>query len=111
MAVKHCVGKVRGDNRAGRRSRHREELELSAALSSLSKGKRVRVIQTIAEREGELTGQIEGVVESVESRATGSWFAHGKHDKLWLRRVLLRKDDGEQILVNVDPRTRITVLN
>lgn len=84
---------------------------MSVALSSLARGKRVRVTQSIAEREGVLTGQIEGVVESVESRATGSWFAHGKDDKLWLRRLLLRKDDGEQILINVDPRTEITVLN
>ncbi len=78
---------------------------------SIEKGQRIRVTQTIHERADDWQGSVEGTVERVEARPTGSWYAHGKNDKLWLRRLLVRKDDGELVLVNVDPRTRIAILN
>lgn len=80
-------------------------------LPTLAKGQRVRVTHRMLERQRVATGHVEGVVESIEARPTGSWFAHGKNDRLWLPRLLLRKDDGELILLNLDPHTAIESLN
>jgi hypothetical protein len=80
-------------------------------LPTLATGMRVRVTHRIPERDRVAVGQVEGVVESVEARPTGSWYAHGKNDRLWLPRLLLRKDDGERILLNIDPYTAIETLN
>ncbi len=51
-----------------------------------------------------------GVVESWQARPTGSWHARGKHDKLWLDRLRLRKVDGEITLLVIDDGTRIAKL-
>lgn len=51
-----------------------------------------------------------GVVEAWAELPTGSWHAHGKHDRLWLRRLRLRKVDGEVSLLVVDDSTRIAKL-
>lgn len=51
-----------------------------------------------------------GVVEAWEELPTGSWHAHGKHDRLWLRRLRLRKVDGEISLLVVDDSTKIAKL-
>ncbi len=51
-----------------------------------------------------------GVVESWDDLPTGSWFAHGKKDRLWLRRLRLRKVDGEITLLVVDDGTSIAKL-
>ncbi|MCK6456218.1 MAG: hypothetical protein L6Q92_06780 [Phycisphaerae bacterium] len=77
-------------------------------MSDVEPGQRVRIRQTIHVRNGDWSHEVEGVVVSVERRPTGSWFAHGKRDKLWLRRVQLRKDDGELVLVNLTPDTDVT---
>ncbi|MBI5763401.1 MAG: hypothetical protein HZA51_07745 [Planctomycetes bacterium] len=34
---------------------------------------------------------------SISPQPTGSWFAHGKNDRLWLNRLRLLKDDGEVV--------------
>src|SRR5215470_6856647 len=81
------------------------------SVPMLPRGKRVRVTHQIEERDRVTAANIEGIVESVEARPTGSWFARGKNDRLWLPRLLLRKDDGELILVNIDPQTRIVSLD
>ncbi|MBX3395112.1 MAG: hypothetical protein KF841_07055 [Phycisphaerae bacterium] len=47
----------------------------------------------------------------MQARPTGSWFAHGKGDKLWLTRLRLRRDDGELVDFNLDQDTRITLLS
>lgn len=85
-------------------------MNLFANAQTLSVGQRVRVVQHIRERDREWQTTIEGVIESIEPRKTGSWFAHGRDDKLWLQRMLLRKADGEQVLLNVDAGTEITRL-
>ena len=51
-----------------------------------------------------------GVVEGWEELPTGSWYAHGRKDRLWLRRLKLRKVDGEVSLLVVDDATSIAKL-
>ena len=51
-----------------------------------------------------------GTVEEWEELSTGSWFAQGKYDRLWLRRLKLRKVDGEFSLLVVDDATSIAKL-
>ena len=76
----------------------------------LQPGQRVRIVQTIDRRDRDWRTTVTGVVRAVEPQKTGSWFAHGKDDKLWLLRVRLVKDDGEVTVLNVDPRTQIEPL-
>ncbi|MEM6553979.1 MAG: hypothetical protein AAF750_17825 [Planctomycetota bacterium] len=68
-------------------------------------GQRVRVTQQV-QHKGWRTS-VEGVVESLEQRKTGSWFAHAKDDRLWLDRLVLKKDDGEIVVCNLDPYSRV----
>ncbi len=83
---------------------------MTAVLTALRPGQRVRCTQVICDRARTQSGSVEGVIERIESLPTGSWFAHGRNDRLWLRRVRLRKDDGEVTLLIVDPGTRFEVL-
>jgi len=78
-------------------------------------GTPVRVVQSTvhrARRGGVRTRDavVVGVVESWQHRPTGSWYAHGKNDKLWLERLRLRKVDGEVALLVIDDGTRIAKL-
>jgi hypothetical protein len=79
-------------------------------MSELQPQDRVRVTQTIQTRAGAWQTQIEGTVVRVASRPTGSWYAHGKHDKLWLKRVLLKRDDGELVELVINNQTQVTRL-
>lgn len=54
---------------------------------------------------------VEGVIQEVEVGKTGSWYAHAKDNKLWLRRIQLRKDDGELSTLNVDQWTEVERLS
>jgi len=74
------------------------------------KGTPVRVIQTTKRRVASYEAESVGVVEAWENRPTGSWYAHGKNDKLWLRRLKLRKADGEITLLVIDDATTIAKL-
>ena len=76
----------------------------------LEPNQRVRVTQEIVSREGTWATTVEGTVVYSKSRPTGSWYAHGKNDKLWLQRIRLRRDDGELIELSLDNRTQVTVL-
>jgi hypothetical protein len=76
----------------------------------ISPGKRVRITQRVPRLSGEMSITVEGTVVSVGQGKTGSWFAHGKDNKVWLERVELRKDDGEQIVMNVDRYTRVDLV-
>jgi hypothetical protein len=73
--------------------------------SLLKPGARVRITQQIAARDYSLSTPVEGTVVRYEQRPTGSWFAHGAKDKLWLDRVVLRKKDGEISTLNLDEYT------
>ncbi|MDP1662756.1 MAG: hypothetical protein Q8L55_12655 [Phycisphaerales bacterium] len=68
----------------------------------LRAGTRVRVTQQVPRRQGHLKTTIEGSVVRYEQSKTGSWYAHGKDDKLWLDRLVLRRDDGEIVHLNLD---------
>ncbi|MBL8764745.1 MAG: hypothetical protein JNM07_10800 [Phycisphaerae bacterium] len=76
-----------------------------------SPGQRVRVTQQMPRLSGSLQISVEGVIVRYEQSKTGSWFAHSKDDRLWLDRLHLRKDDGEQIVLNLDRLSRVDVLN
>jgi hypothetical protein len=73
-------------------------------------GQRIRVSQEIERREGDWQHETVGTVLAVTAEPTGSWHAQGKHDKLWLTRVRLRKEDGEITTVVCDQYTRLEVL-
>ncbi len=73
-------------------------------------GQRVRITQQLARVKGASTTTVEGTVLRIGQQKTGSWFAHGKDDKLWLDRIELRKDDGELVVVNLDQYSRVELL-
>ncbi len=75
----------------------------------LPPGVRVRVTQQIPARHYALSSEIRGTVMEYKQKHTGSWYAHSKDDKLWLDRLLIRKDDGELTTLNLDDYTRITI--
>ncbi len=74
-------------------------------------GQRIRVRHEIDRREGNWVQEVEGVVLAARPEKTGSWFAHGKDDKLWISRVRLQKDDGEITTIAIAPDTRIELLD
>lgn len=73
-------------------------------------GTPVCVTETTLRRDDPIETRIIGVVEAWEEMPTGSWFAHGKGDRLWLKRLRLRKADGEITLLVVDDGTTIARL-
>lgn len=73
-------------------------------------GTPVRVRQVTRRRDGSYRAESVGVVEAWENRPTGSWYAHGKNDKLWLKRLKLRRADGEVTLLVIDDATSIAKL-
>ena len=79
-------------------------------LKELEAGRRIRVVQTIVRREGDWRGDVSGVIVEVEDKPTGSWFARARDDKYWLRRVRLRKDDGELTTLTLDQNSEIQIL-
>lgn len=70
-------------------------------------GQRVAVTQQIPREAGIWTGRVEGVVVRTEQKKTGSWYAHAKDDKLWLDRLVIRKDDGEVVTCNLDQYSHV----
>lgn len=77
----------------------------------LTPGSRVRVVQQIDRREGAWTTAVEGTVVEVLDAPTGSWYAHGKKDRYWLKRLKLRKDDGEISLLGLDEDSQVVLLD
>ena len=75
--------------------------------NQLKPGARVKVTQQIAARDYTLTSEIHGTITAYEQKPTGSWFAHSKDDKLWLDRLVVRKDDGEISTLNLDDYSHI----
>ena len=72
---------------------------------SYDPGQRVTVTQQIQTKDWACS--VTGIVIRYEQQKTGAWFTHAKDDKLWLDRLVLRKDDGEIVVCNLDPYTRI----
>ena len=83
----------------------------TATSASLTPGTRVRITQQIAARHYAFLAPVEGTVVEAKARPTGSWYAHGVSDKLWLERIVLRKDDGEVSTLNLDEHSKIEVLS
>ena len=77
--------------------------------NQLKPGARVKVTQQIAARDHTLTSEIRGTITAYEQKPTGSWFAHSKDDKLWLDRLVIRKDDGELTTLNLDDYSNVEV--
>jgi hypothetical protein len=80
-------------------------------VEELKPGRRIRVIQTIDRRAGDWCCEATGAVQAVEVGKTGSWYAHGKDDQFWIRRVRLVKDSGEVTTLNVDQWTEVELLD
>ena len=74
-------------------------------------GTLVEVTQQIPQRNDPWTTKSRGTVVKFEQEKTGSWFAHSRHDKLWLDRLTLRKDDGEIIELVLDMYTHVEVIS
>ena len=79
--------------------------------SELTPGTRVVVTQQIPQRDEVWTIKTEGEVVRVEQKKTGSWFAHSKDDRLWLDRLVIKKDDGEIVMFNLDGYTHIDIVS
>ena len=79
-------------------------------IADCQPGQRVRVLQTVERRERDWHAAAVGVIQSIELQKTGSWFAHSKDDRFWLRRIKLVKDDGEESILVVDPLTEVELL-
>jgi hypothetical protein len=80
-------------------------------LEDLKVGQRVRIHHTIDRREGDWRCAVEGVVQAIEKKTTGSWYAHSKDNKWWLMRVQLQKDGGEISSINIDSLAEIELLD
>lgn len=78
-----------------------------APLTDYTPGTRVKVTQQIPRLTGVMTTEIVGTIVRAGQSKTGSWYAHGKDDKLWLDRLELKKDDGELIVLNLDRNSRV----
>src|SRR4051812_35693086 len=82
-----------------------------ALRTQLRPGAKVKVTQQIAARDYTWTSDVVGTVLEFEQKQTGSWYAHSKNDKLWLDRLLVRKDDGELTTLNLDDYSHVEVLS
>ncbi len=83
---------------------------MAYAHHDITPGMRVRITQTVTLGTRAHTTAVEGEVLRVGQQKTGSWFAHGDDDKLWLDRVELRKHDGELAKITLDKRTVVEPL-
>ena len=85
-------------------------MEFDAVTLKFPAGTPVCVRQTVHRRDRDSVANVVGVVASWETLPTGSWYATGKHHKLWLPRLRLRKADGELTLLVIDDATEIAQL-
>jgi hypothetical protein len=92
------------------------ESQTSAALNDSQKtllyspGTRVQVTQQIAQRSHVYPISVIGTVLRQERQESGSWFARNKGNRLWLDRLIIQKDDGEKVVLNLDEFSAIKVL-
>lgn len=70
-------------------------------------GQRVKITQQMPRQKEPLSTAITGEVVRFEQTKTGSWYAHSKDDRLWLDRLVLKKDNGEIVTLNLDQYTSI----
>jgi hypothetical protein len=84
---------------------------MSQPTDQFQPGQRVKVVQQIPQRDEVWATEIVGTVVSYEQRQSGSWFAHAKGHRIWLDRLVLRKDDGEIVICNLDSYSHIELLD
>src|SRR5690242_16752747 len=77
--------------------------------TKLTPGTRVKVTQQIAARNYTWTTTVTGTVVEYSQKQTGSWFAHAAADKLWLDRLVIKKDDGEITTLILDDYTYLEI--
>jgi hypothetical protein len=82
---------------------------MGSAVDQFQPGQRVTVVQQIRQRERTWTTRVTGTVVRYEQAKTGSWFAHARDDRLWLDRLILRKDDGELAVCILDQSSHVEV--
>ena len=82
-------------------------MSLMTNSGTIEPGTRVRVVQQMPQTGSAWVNVTEGVIVRYRQAKTGSWFAHAKDDKLWLDRLILRKDDGEVVCFNLDKYTHV----
>ena len=73
-------------------------------------GAKVQVTQQIPHRDRTWTNLIKGEIVSFEQRPTGSWFAHSKSDRLWLDRMVIKREDGEIMTLILDDYSYVEIL-
>ncbi len=73
-------------------------------------GTPVCVRQVVEHRIQDIETEVVGVVEAWTDEPTRALHAHGKQHKLWLKRLKLRKSDGELVVLVVDDGTSIAKL-
>jgi len=76
-------------------------------LDQFEPGPRVTVIQQVPQRQRVWTTAVTGTVVGYQQTKTGSWFAHARDGRLWLDRLVLRKDDGEVVVCGLDEYTHV----
>ncbi|MDX2198485.1 MAG: hypothetical protein SF069_05875 [Phycisphaerae bacterium] len=79
-------------------------------MEEIKPGQNVRVKQKIDRREGDWNLETVGTVVELTRQKTGSWYAHGKDNKLWLHRLRLKKSDGEITTLTLDQWTSVELL-
>ncbi len=70
----------------------------------------VQVTQQIPHRDRTWTNIVKGTIVACEQRPTGSWFAHSKSDRLWLDRLVIRREDGEILTLILDAYSHVEML-
>ncbi len=70
----------------------------------------VRITQQIPRRTDTYTITVTGTVVRHERQSSGSWFARNKRNKVWLDRLILKKQDGEITILNLDEYTVVEIL-
>ena len=85
-------------------------MQFDAVKAQFPRGTPVCVRETVRRRGRDSVANVVGVVESWDMLPTGSWYAQGKDNKLWLARLRLRKADGEITLLVIDDATEIAQL-
>jgi hypothetical protein len=75
----------------------------------LTAGARVKVTQQIAARHYSLPTVVSGTIVSFGQKETGSWYAHSRDEKLWLDRLVIRKQDGEITTLILDDYSHVEV--
>ena len=84
---------------------------MALETSVLAPGTRIRVTQQMPQTHTVWSTALEGTVVRWRQARTGSWYAHGRDDKLWLDRLGLRRPDGEMVTLNLDQYSLIETLD